>query len=607
MNKPHLEGCPNIDCHNNKDCCPFRKIVIPSVMGGDSEGEDYAPENGAYRNALVEYESNGHIYMYSSDGIPTRLTSESGTSDYMALTNKPSIEGHELVGDSSLEDIGVMGAIEEALEDYTPTSDLAEVAFSGDYDDLENAPTPPVTHFYRPVSAGVDIPTPLFHNPDFSDQVTYQQFEDAVLSGPVQIFVAEPGVTMTYSVRTVDVADIIVGSRMTFYATRNTFREIFRWMSSEDAPMYIGDDPYNIQPNWSEDDASSPDYIRNKPTIPAAQVNSDWNAASGVAQILNKPALAAVATSGSYDDLTDKPDTPSGLHVFYMRPSSIGDAAPIYHDYEKTNQVTLAQFIDAIASGPVQIYMEYDTRSFLIYYVDPIDAFIPDPPQYIGTLYANFGLRNPYGLGVEYFSWYEGATAPTYDSYDPNQSDWNETSPTNSSYIKNKPSLATVATSGSYNDLSDKPTIPAAQVNSDWNAASGVTQILNKPSLATVATSGSYNDLTNKPTIPTVNNATLTIQKNGTNVQTFTANQSTNATANITVPTKTSDLTNDSGFLDSVAWGDVTGKPTFATVATSGSYNDLANKPTIPVITLTTTDPGEGSTLAANTFIGVYN
>lgn len=37
----------------------------------------------------------------------------------------------------------------------------------------------------------------------------------------------------------------------------------------------------------------------------------------------------------------------------------------------------------------------------------------------------------------------------------------------------------------------------------------------------------------NKPTIPTVNNGTLTIQKNGTNVQTFTANQSSNVTANI--------------------------------------------------------------------------
>ena len=47
--------------------------------------------------------------------------------------------------------------------------------------------------------------------------------------------------------------------------------------------------------------------------------------------------------------------------------------------------------------------------------------------------------------------------------------------------------------------------------------------------------SGSYNDLTDKPTIPTVNNATLTIQKNGTTVNSFTANASSNVTANITV------------------------------------------------------------------------
>ena len=69
--------------------------------------------------------------------------------------------------------------------------------------------------------------------------------------------------------------------------------------------------------------------------------------------------------------------------------------------------------------------------------------------------------------------------------------------------------LATVATSGNYNDLTNlplipaaqiqsdwdqadntkkdyiknKPTIPAAQVNSDWNAGSGVAQILNKPTI----------------------------------------------------------------------------------------------------------------------------
>lgn len=133
-------------------------------------------------------------------------------------------------------------------------------------------------------------------------------------------------------------------------------------------------------------------------------------------------------------------------------------------------------------------------------------------------------------------------------------------------------------TTASVKDGSD-----ATQVNSDWNAVSGVAQILNKPTKLSQFTndsgfitsytetdpifsasasagitssditswnnksnfSGDYNDLTNKPTIPTVNNATLTIQKNGTDVQTFTANASTNATANIVVPTKTSDLTND--------------------------------------------------------------
>ena len=41
-----------------------------------------------------------------------------------------------------------------------------------------------------------------------------------------------------------------------------------------------------------------------------------------------------------------------------------------------------------------------------------------------------------------------------------------------------------------------------SQVQSDWNATSGLAEILNKPTLATVATSGDYDDLINKPSIP---------------------------------------------------------------------------------------------------------
>lgn len=114
--------------------------------------------------------------------------------------------------------------------------------------------------------------------------------------------------------------------------------------------------------------------------------------------------------------------------------------------------------------------------------------------------------------------------------------------------------LATIATTGDYTDLLNKPTIPAAQVNSDWNANSGVAQILNKPTLATVATSGSYNDLLNKPTIPaaqvnsdwdaisgvaqilnkptipTVNDATITITQGGVTKGSFTLNQASGDT-----------------------------------------------------------------------------
>ena len=54
--------------------------------------------------------------------------------------------------------------------------------------------------------------------------------------------------------------------------------------------------------------------------------------------------------------------------------------------------------------------------------------------------------------------------------------------------------------------------------------------------------------------IPTVNDATLTIQKNGTTIDTFTANSATNKTVNVTVPTATSDLNNDSNYVSDASY-----------------------------------------------------
>lgn len=105
MSIPYLNSCPKVDCSRKNDCRPFRKIVIPAVLGDDSEDSEVAPENGAYCDALVEYEANGAAYFYSSDGIPTKLTYT--TTDYNALTNKPTINGVTLEGNQSSSSLGI--------------------------------------------------------------------------------------------------------------------------------------------------------------------------------------------------------------------------------------------------------------------------------------------------------------------------------------------------------------------------------------------------------------------------------------------------------------------------------------------------------------------
>lgn len=108
------------------------------------------------------------------------------------------------------------------------------------------------------------------------------------------------------------------------------------------------------------------------------------------------------------------------------------------------------------------------------------------------------------GVGVDYYKGetgksgadevYIGAEPPT----DPQVKLWVDTEAQSVGTVEwddvgNKPNFATVAESGSYNDLTDKPTIPEAP---------DLTGYAKTADLSTVASTGSYEDLTNKPTIP---------------------------------------------------------------------------------------------------------
>ena len=147
--------------------------------------------------------------------------------------------------------------------------------------------------------------------------------------------------------------------------------------------------------------------------------------------------------------------------------------------------------------------------------------------------------------------------------------------------VNNKPTFATVATSGSYNDLSNKPTIPSASstapkaagtaavgTGTTWARADHV-----HPLQTTVSgNAGSATKL-------------QTARKIGLSGVTATA-QSFDGSGDITIP------------ITAVPASVVTG---LAKVATSGSYSDLSDTPTIPSASGTTDTPKAAGTAAVGT------
>jgi hypothetical protein len=157
------------------------------------------------------------------------------------------------------------------------------------------------------------------------------------------------------------------------------------------------------------------------------------------------------------------------------------------------------------------------------------------------------------------------------------------------------PVLALVATTGQYNDLFGKPTLFSGSYN----------DLTNKPTFF----SGSYNDLTNRPTLfdgtwnsltgkPTFSaialsgswinliNTPTTLTGYGITDAMNTSHPANGITAANVINWNTAfSWGNHAGLYRPIGyvpdWSEITGKPTFATVATSGSYNDLTNKPTV--------------------------
>lgn len=436
-------------------------------------------------------------------------------------------------------------------------SDLATVATTGSYSDLLNTPTVDQTYDATSTNAqsGLAVASAIAN------------------SG---LFEATYGTTTLSEVQTAISAHKIVycraSGRMAFLAYIGSNQVEFQYYRSnaggtgDSVFVYTlnstgwttTERPAYVQSNWSTSDSSAASYIRNKPSIPTktsdltndsnfitasdvpgAQTQADWTESDSTdpSFIQNKPDLSTYATDSELSaGLATKQDVISDLATIR---SGAADGATAVQPADLAPYATTSDMNTALAS-------KQDTL----------------------TAGSNINITNNV----------ISATAEPQV-----QADWAQTDSSEVDYIKNKPDLsvyattsamntalagkqdvisdlsdiragaalgdtavqpadlATVATTGDYDDLTDKPDLSIYAESAD---------------LATVATTGSYADLTNTPSIPTatseLTNDSNFITAAEAPVQDVTVNGTSvlsNGIAAVSVPTATSDITNDSGFI----------------------------------------------------------
>jgi hypothetical protein len=248
----------------------------------------------------------------------------------------------------------------------------------------------------------------------------------------------------------------------------------------------------------------------------------------------NSASLATVATSGAYADLSGSPAlatvATSGLYTDLSSLPTLGTAAALDVGTSANNVVQL--------NGSAQL-PAVDGSQLTGIVADVSTASVGDLSDVTITSASANELLKFNGS-----AWVNASVAY--------------------SEVTGTPSLATVATSGSYADLSNTPTLGTASAQDVGTATGDVVQLV---------------DVGGSPGLPVVDGSQLT----GITADVSTASVGDLSDVTITSASSAQVLKyNGTAWVNSsVAYAEVTGTPSLATVATTGDYADLLNKPTL--------------------------
>lgn len=468
-----------------------------------------------------------------------------GTDDYEDLDNLPQVNGNTLIGNKTSAQLGLAAAThshttsqiadiasyhdatkQDVIADLTyirtgaasgatavQPGDLADVATSGAYSDLSGTPT---------------IPSALA---DLTDDATHRVVTDtekASWNGKSDVYGTHAGgnwtsltvngttnnipsggggaavwggITGTLS----DQSDLntALSGKVDAVSGKGLSTEDYTSAEKSKLAGIAAGAEVNVNADW--DAVSGDAQILNKPTIPAAQIQSDWNQSDNTSKdfIKSKPtSLSAfsddLGSSPTHTHSQYQPTLVSGTNIKTVNGTSILGSGNITVDgitplvYGTT---TFAEAVAAHTNGNVLVVV-YQNKTYLM-------------TGYVGNSYFKFSTPMA-GEPVKNYYYIQLYADNTWSS----PSYYTVAVSSDLTPFARTSDLATVATSGSYNDLSGLPTI---------NAVSGVNDGTNWTSLTIDGTtkaipSGGGGGLSNY-------DFTFSTLSNNTTAITFAANQ----------------------------------------------------------------------------------
>ena len=537
----NLEDLPTLFSGNYNDL--LNKPTVPSKTSELTNDSSFTTSTQLATKA-------DKIHTHNYNDLEDKPTLFSGA--YKDLTEKPTIPTKisELINDSNFVDSTVLSTKANAVHTHN-YDDLTNkpVLFSGTYADLTGKPTIPTKTSELTNDSNFATVTLLDSKADKVHNHSYTELDDlpTLFSGDYKDLIGTPVIPSKTSELTNDsnfaTTDLV--------NTKANKTHSHSYLDLEDLPnLFSG--------NYND--------LLNKPKIPTliSELENDNNY---VNQAYVEQRITDVATSGeidlsdyvttaqlntkadkvhthSYEDLTEKPTLFSGKYADLIgKPTIPTKTSDITND---SNFVTTSQLNTKADTIHTHSYEDLTDKPTLFSgkYADLTGK--PTIPTKVSELTNDSSFATTVQLSTK------ANTVHTHDYAD----------------LENKPTLF----SGKYIDLLDKPTIPSktSELTNDSN-------FVDATALATKANlthSHSYSDLEDKPIL-------------------FSGAYK-DLTGKPTIPTKISELTNDSSFATTSqlntelnkkantshthVYSDILDAP----VSFSGNYKDLINKPTIP-------------------------